>query len=73
MLKREQVAKVKSYGVFLEAAYASLYLGSACLAPLAVLHYVLVGERKGFRPHPLFDPVKFRMNAGAGVKSDESR
>ena len=29
MLKRRQVEKVKSYGVFLEADYASLYLGSA--------------------------------------------
>ena len=45
--------------------------GQCGLAPLAVQHYVVVGERKGFRPHPLFDPVMFRMNAGASVKSDE--
>ncbi len=71
MLKLRQVEKIKSYGVFLEADYARAYLGSARLAPLAVLHYLLVGERKGFRPHPLFDPVKFRLNAGAGLKRDE--
>ena len=71
MLKPRQILRIKRLGVFLEADYARHYLGNARLAPLAVPHYVLFGERKGFRPHPLFDPAVFRERAGDRVKSGE--
>ncbi|WP_298354090.1 hypothetical protein [Rhodoblastus sp.] len=58
---------VKS-GAFRAADYAWLHLGSRALAPLALLHYLLTGERRGNRPTPFFDPAFFaarRPQAGS--------
>jgi hypothetical protein len=71
MLNRSNIARIRGYGLFLEAEYARHYLGTARLAHLAVHHYLLIGERTGCRPHPLFDPIVFRQNAGPRVRRDE--
>lgn len=67
----EKIQKIKRYGIFLEADYARHYLGSARLARIAIPHYLLIGERIGYRPHPLFDPITFRKEAGPRVRQDE--
>lgn len=67
----DNLIKIKRYGLLLEADYARYYLGSALLAFLAIPHYLLIGERAGYRPHPLFDPITFRKNAGSRVRDDE--
>ena len=46
-------------GQFRHADYAWLYLRSRYLAPFALLHYLHIGEAKGFRPTPFFDPAFF--------------
>jgi hypothetical protein len=52
-------------GRFNHADYAWLHLHSRYLAPLALLHYVAVGERNGARPTPFFDPEFFARHVGA--------
>jgi hypothetical protein len=44
---------------FLHRAYAKRYLGNEQLFPLALLHYVFSGEKKGFQPNAFFDPLYF--------------
>jgi hypothetical protein len=56
-------------GQFRHADYAWLHLRSRALAPLALLHYLLTGERQGFRPTPLFDPDFFVRHRGASDRA----
>jgi hypothetical protein len=51
-------------GQFRHADYAWLHLRSRYLAPFALLHYMLAGEAKGFRPTPFFDPDFFARHNG---------
>ncbi|MGO8740554.1 DUF707 domain-containing protein [Rhodoblastus sp.] len=46
-------------GQFRHGDYAWLHLRSRYFAPVALLHYLLVGESRGNRPTPLFDPAFF--------------
>lgn len=46
-------------GAFRHADYAWLHLSSRYLAPIALPHYLLAGEKKGYRPTPFFDPVHY--------------
>ena len=71
ILNLKHIKKIKGYGLFLETDYAYHNLGSARLSHLSIPHYLLIGERIGCRPHPLFDPISFRRNAGPNVRQDE--
>ncbi len=53
-------------GAFRAADYAWLHLGSRALAPIALLHYLLAGERQGNRPTPFFDPAFFAARRPRG-------
>jgi hypothetical protein len=53
-------------GQFRHADYAWLHLGSRYFAPLALLHYLLIGEARGFRPTPFFDPDFYGRHGGKG-------
>ncbi len=44
-------------GLFMHSAYANRYLGARYHLPLALGHYLLVGEARGNRPHPFYDPA----------------
>ena len=44
--------------------YARRRLLSEVAAPFASMHYVLIGERLGYRPNAFFDPRYFRDRAG---------
>jgi hypothetical protein len=51
--------RILTSGAFRHADYAWLHLGSRYLAPLALLHYMAAGEKRGLRPAPFFDPAFF--------------
>ena len=44
--------------------YARRRLLSEVAAPFASAHYVLIGEKLGYRPNAFFDPSYFRDRAG---------
>lgn len=50
-------------GVFMHAAYSKHYFKTNLLQWLSLPHYILVGEKKGYRPNPFFDPSYFRQEA----------
>ena len=43
-------------GLFMHSAYAKRYLGARYHLPLALGHYLLIGEARGHRPPPFYDP-----------------
>lgn len=47
-------------GVFAHSSYSRRYFNSAALAWLSLLHYLIVGEKLGYRPNPFFDPAYFK-------------
>jgi hypothetical protein len=49
---------------FWSRAYAGRRLGTESAAPVAPLHYALLGERLGYRPNGFFDPRFYREQAG---------
>ena len=53
-------------GLFMHLAYANRYLGARYHLPLALGHYLLVGEARGNRPHPFYDPA---FAKGQGIAS----
>ncbi len=56
---------------FWSRAYARRRLGTERAAPLAPLHYAVVGERLGYRPNGFFDPRFYRERASlSGGASD---
>lgn len=44
-------------GVFMHSAYANRYLGTRRALPVALFHYLRIGERRGYRPNPFYDPA----------------
>ncbi|MCK0198009.1 hypothetical protein MWN34_13930 [Ancylobacter sp. 6x-1] len=58
--------RILASGVFAHSAYARVYLGSRLYLPFALVHYVAVGEARGNRPHPFFDPLYSPANLSAG-------
>ncbi|MDR3376510.1 MAG: hypothetical protein P4L98_22530, partial [Ancalomicrobiaceae bacterium] len=48
--------RILASGAFEHCAYARVHLGSRVWAPIALAHYLLVGEARGCRPTPFFDP-----------------
>ncbi len=54
-------------GVFMHSAYANRYLGARYHLPLALGHYLLVGEARGNRPHPFYDPAFAGRHGIAGL------
>ena len=53
----------KSRRAFWARLYARRRLFSPLAAPLAPLHYALIGESRGYRPNAFFDPSFFRAHA----------
>ncbi|WP_029351391.1 DUF707 domain-containing protein [Bosea sp. 117] len=47
-------------GCFAHGDYARLYLDKGYARPVALLHYLLRGERQGYRPCAFFDPAHYR-------------
>ena len=54
-------------GVFMHSAYADRYLGARYHLPLALGHYLVVGEARGNRPHPFYDPAFAKGQGIAGL------
>jgi hypothetical protein len=52
---------------FRHTQYARLYLGRSAAAPFALAHYLWVGEARGLRPCPFFDPVHRRKALDGAV------
>lgn len=46
-------------GLFMHKAYSRRYLRTGALKWLALAHYLLVGEKRGYWPNPFFDPAFF--------------
>jgi len=57
-------APTRAARAFWPGAYARRRLGTERAAPLAALHYALLGEARGFRPNGFFDPRFYRERAG---------
>ena len=61
----------RSRRAFWARLYARRRLLSHLAAPFAPVHYVLIGERLGYRPNAFFDPSYFR--AHASIAQDATR
>ncbi len=57
-------------GVFGHADYAERYLGWRKLYYFSLLHYLLIGEKKGNLPNPFFDPDHFERELGSRCLAD---
>jgi hypothetical protein len=53
----------RSRRAFWARLYARRRLSSDLAAPLAPMHYALIGERLGYRPNAFFDPAAFGAHA----------
>lgn len=51
-------------GLFMHSAYSRRYLKTGALKFLALFHYLLIGEKRGYWPNPFFDPAYFAKRAG---------
>jgi hypothetical protein len=60
-------------GLFMHAAYAKQHLKTPFLLWLALPHYLLIGEIRGFRPNPFFDPAFFKRQSGTARLIDYLR
>ena len=58
-------ALISAPAIFCHRDYARTYLGSSVWAPVAMLHYLLVGERRGWLPNPFFEPAVFAAQSGS--------
>jgi hypothetical protein len=56
----------RSRRAFWARLYARRRLLSHLAAPVAPMHYALIGERRGYRPNAFFDPSWFRAHANIG-------
>ena len=54
-------------GLFMHSAYANRYLGKRHYLWLSLLHYLAVGERRGHRPNPFYDPAFARSKGIASL------
>ncbi len=61
------VVTILRSGLFMHSAYAKRYLGTRYYLPLALGHYLLVGEARGNRPHPFYDPAFAGCHGIAGL------
>ncbi len=59
-LVSDKAERVTPNPVFTATLYAEEYLESFDTPPNALVHYAAEGEKAGFWPHPLFDPVWYR-------------
>ncbi len=50
-------------GLFMHKAYSRRYLRTGALSFLALAHYLVVGEKRGYWPNPFFDPAFFERRA----------
>ena len=57
-------------GRFVHKGYAKRYLGHTWLAALSLLHYLFVGEARGYRPNAFFDPRFFSDRSNGARYSD---
>jgi len=51
-------------GVFMHSMYSQRYFKTKFLQWLSLPHYILIGEGRGFRPNPFFDPAYFERQSG---------
>lgn len=64
---------IAAFGLFRPAAYRQAYGLRGIWARRPFLHYLLHGERQGFRPHPFFDPRHYAARlAEAGHAAEGS-
>lgn len=50
-------------GLFMHKAYSRRYLRTGALRWLALAHYLIIGEKRGYWPNPFFDPAFFERRA----------
>lgn len=53
---------LQKLGIFQAYSYRIAYLKESSWDITAVLHYLLVGERRGYRPNAFFDPAYYRRS-----------
>ncbi len=51
-------------GLFMHSAYARHNLETKWLFWAALVHYMLIGEGRGLKPNPFFDPLFFKQQSG---------
>ncbi|MGB8276394.1 MAG: hypothetical protein WCF20_00435 [Methylovirgula sp.] len=60
-------------GVFMHSAYSKHYFKTKSLLWLSLPHYILIGEKQGYRPNPFFDPAYFKREANTSRLVDYLR
>ena len=61
--RRDVISFLRDYltilraGVFMHSAYANRYLGTRKALPFALFHYLRIGEGRGHRPNPFYNPA----------------
>jgi|SRR5579875_839743 hypothetical protein len=53
---------VEKLGVFQPYCYKNDYLKDSTAHRIALLHYLLIGERRGYRPNAFFDPEYYKTS-----------
>lgn len=64
---------VSKSGIFMHASYARKYFNTVALYWFSLPHYILFGEKRGYRPNPFFDPTYFKQKAGTHRLADYLR
>src|ERR1700730_6620906 len=60
---------IKHGRIFLREMYAEHYLKTK-IHRFAILHYILVGEKRGYLPNPFFDPLYFKRESRGFTLAD---
>jgi len=60
---------VEKLGVFQAYCYKKAYFNESASDITALLHHLLVGERRGYRPNAFFDPAHYRPSRPHNLKS----
>ncbi len=60
-------------GLFMHSAYSKHYFKRKSLRWLSLPHYILIGEKQGYRPNPFFDPAYFKREANTSRLVDYLR
>src|ERR1700730_8850810 len=60
---------IEKLGVFQAYCYKKAYLKDSTAHRIALLHYLLIGERRGYPPNAFFDPKYYGSSRATNRKS----